>query len=132
MPQFSSPHSTDSQHVSDHLANERTYLAWLRTGIGVIVFGFAIGRFALALQQIGAFGGAKVHSTGISLELGVATMILGVVLILVGMQRYHLNRQRIEGGNFRAATTLPTVVGVLIILFGLVLSAYLAFMHKAL
>ncbi len=131
MPQLSSLQSSDSQHVSDHLANERTYLAWLRTGIGVIVFGFAIGRFALALQQIGALGGSQVHSTGISLDLGVASMILGVVLILVGMQRYHLNRKRIEEGNFRAATTLPTVVGVLIILFGLILSAYLAFMQKA-
>jgi Domain of unknown function (DUF202) len=33
---------------SDHLANGRTFLAWMRTGLAVVVFGFAIGRFAIA------------------------------------------------------------------------------------
>ncbi len=119
-------------HTSDHLANERTYLAWLRTGIGVIVFGFAIGRFALALQQIGALGGGEVKTTGMSLEMGIAAMVLGVLLIFVGMLRYHTNRRRIDAGDFRPATALATVVGVVVIVFGLLLSGYLAFTHNAL
>lgn len=123
---------TDQKRTSDHLANERTYLAWLRTGIGVIVFGFAIGRFALALQQIGDIGGTKVKTTGVSLDMGIASMVLGVALIFVGMQRYHANRKRIDEGAFRPATTLATAIGALIMIFGLTLSAYLALTHSAL
>lgn len=130
--QNSTAGQTDKPRLtSDHLANERTYLAWLRTGIGVIVFGFAIGRFALALQQIGDIGGAKVKSTGFSLDMGIVSMVLGVVLIFIGMQRYHVNRRRIDEGEFRPATTLATVVGVLIMSFGLALAAYLLITHKA-
>ena len=118
--------------TTDHLANERTYLAWLRTGIGVIVFGFAIGRFALALEQLGNLGGHKVETTGFSLDLGIASMIFGVVLILLGMVRYHANRKRIDEGDFTPAKTLATVIGLLTILFGLVLAGYLSFTHRLL
>ena len=38
--------------VSDHLANERTYLAWLRTGIATIGLGFVVAKFGLALRQL--------------------------------------------------------------------------------
>ena len=119
-------------YTSDHLANERTYLAWLRTGIGVIVFGFAIGRFALAFEQLGTLGGSKMKTTGMSLDMGIASMLLGVLLIFIGMRRYDINRRRIEVGAFRPATALATVVGVLIMVFGLTLAAYLALTHKAL
>ncbi|GAC1436658.1 MAG: DUF202 domain-containing protein [Terriglobales bacterium] len=124
--------TTDQRRTGDHLANERTYLAWLRTGIGVIVFGFASGRFALALQQIGDIGGTKVKTTGMSLDMGIASMVLGVGLIFVGMQRYHANRLRINEGTFRPATTLATAIGVLIMIFGLTLSVYLLLTHNAL
>lgn len=40
-----------ADRVRDHLANERTFLAWLRTGVAMVVFGFAIGRFAIAIRQ---------------------------------------------------------------------------------
>jgi len=40
----------DANHAREHLANERTFLAWLRTGIAIVVFGFAIARFAIAIR----------------------------------------------------------------------------------
>ena len=43
--------SGDPNRARDHLANERTFLAWLRTGVAIIVFGFAIGRFAIAMRH---------------------------------------------------------------------------------
>ena len=39
------------KNLNDHLANERTFLAWLRTGIGVMVFGFVVVKFSLFLKQ---------------------------------------------------------------------------------
>ena len=45
------PDIFNPNRARDHLANERTFLAWLRTGVATIVFGFAIGRFSIALRE---------------------------------------------------------------------------------
>ena len=50
----------DRDRARDHLANERTFLAWLRTGITIVVFGFAISRVAIAVRQLAqSQGGAS-------------------------------------------------------------------------
>ncbi len=49
----------DSNRARDHLANERTFLAWVRTSVAIVVFGFAIGRFAIAMRQLTAFQGVR-------------------------------------------------------------------------
>jgi len=50
----------------DHLANERTFLAWIRTGIVGVVFGFAIGRFAIAIRQWMQIQSRVASSAGLS------------------------------------------------------------------
>ena len=45
------PDNFNPNRARDHLANERTFLAWVRTGVATIVFGFAIGRFSIALRE---------------------------------------------------------------------------------
>jgi len=50
----------------DHLANERTFLAWVRTGAAIVVFGFAIGRFSIAMRQLTALQGHPVRTAEIS------------------------------------------------------------------
>ncbi len=42
-----------SKRVTDHLANERTFLAWIRTGLATITFGFMVERFGLLLRELG-------------------------------------------------------------------------------
>ena len=42
--------ANNPNRARDHLANERTFLAWVRTGAAIIVFGFAIGRFSIAIR----------------------------------------------------------------------------------
>jgi uncharacterized membrane protein YidH (DUF202 family) len=59
----------------DHLANERTFLAWVRTAAAIVVFGFAIGRFSIALRQLTALQGHPVHRSGISVWMGAASII---------------------------------------------------------
>src|SRR5580698_8097823 len=89
----------------DHLANERTFLAWVRTGIAGVVFGFAIGRFAIAVRQWMAIQGQGhvLPSTGLSVWFGTAAIIGGVLVCLVGLVRYRRTREQIEAGNFQAA-----------------------------
>ena len=64
----------------DHLANERTFLAWVRTGAAIVVFGFAIGRFAIAIRQLSALQGHPVRTAGISVWLGSFTIASGVAV----------------------------------------------------
>src|SRR5207245_6322557 len=52
-----------SKKVTDHLANERTFLAWIRTGLAIIGFGFIVDRFGLLMREIGIkITNALLHS----------------------------------------------------------------------
>ena len=70
-----------------YLAAERTILAWLRTGIAVMAFGFVVARFGLFLSLLRAQGGAEVGH-GVSRYLGAALVGLGVVATAGGARQY--------------------------------------------
>ena len=77
-----------------YFAAERTMLAWLRTGIGIMAFGFVVARFGLFLRLLQVQGGAAGH--GISPYLGAALVGIGVVTTAAGALQYR-----------RFCTTLP-------------------------
>jgi putative membrane protein len=112
-------------NATDHLANERTFLAWVRTGLGMIVFGFAIGRFGIALRQLTPATGAHTHTTGWSVALGTSAMVIGVLFLGLGLWRYRRTQQQIEQGAFKAEGNAATLVTVLVVMLGLALIAYL-------
>jgi putative membrane protein len=41
------------ERYSDHAANERTFLAWVRTAIAIMAFGFVVTKFDLFLKVVG-------------------------------------------------------------------------------
>ena len=71
-----------------YFAAERTFLAWIRTGLALMGFGFVVARFGLFLRELsvrqpqssGASGQLSAHTTGPSLWLGTALVVLGVVV----------------------------------------------------
>src|SRR5580692_4200754 len=90
----------NSARARDHLANERTFLAWIRTSIGVMAFGFVVEKFALFLKQI-TFFLEKSHLQmlpntphrpsslqGYSSIFGVFLVALGVVICLLAFIKY--------------------------------------------
>jgi putative membrane protein len=96
-----------------HLANERTFLAWFRTGLTLIAFGLIGGQF---LSREVAGGLVRLLST-----IAVGT---GVFLVLVGAQRYASGRALIDAASFRpaalsilVATGAAVIAGALAILF---------------
>jgi|SRR5580692_7895192 putative membrane protein len=123
--------STNPNLARDHLANERTFLAWLRTGLAVVVFGFAIGRFAVAIRQWMQLEGQGhvVPTAGLSVWFGTVAIIAGVLVCLMGLVRYRQTRKQIDSGNFQPAGFLIDLVGILTALFGLVLAAYLVYLE---
>lgn len=126
------PNSQQSSNrlASDHLANERTFLAWVRTGAAIVVFGFAIGRFSIAMRQIAALQGHPVHSAGLSVWMGAASILAGVVLVVAGLMRYRRTRALLDLGRFEPAGFVLDLVTILTVLFGMVLAAYLIYIEK--
>lgn len=110
----------------DHLANERTFLAWLRTGVATIVFGFAVGRFSIALQEILQLEGKAAPTPGLTAWLGMVAIVAGVLAILAGHMRYHQTRTQIDSGTFKPPRLTIDVAALLLAAFGLVLAGYLA------
>jgi putative membrane protein len=124
--------NANSNRARDHLANERTFLAWVRTGAAIVVFGFAIGRFSIAIRQLTALQGHPVRTAGISVWMGSFTIVAGVTLVVAGLVRYRKTRAQLDAGTFEPAGFVVDLITVLTVLFGLVLAAYLIYTEKLL
>src|ERR1700724_3257059 len=75
--------------LSDYLAAERTFLAWLRTGVALMGFGFVVARFGILLQEL-RFSEPAVAAPphGISRWFGTALMVGGIAVIAHSAQSY--------------------------------------------
>ncbi|MBE9061333.1 YidH family protein [cf. Phormidesmis sp. LEGE 11477] len=104
----------------EHQANERTFLAWLRTSISLIGFGFAIARFGLFLQEFQSDNGSAELSAANSQLLGLGLVISGIAIIVLAGWRYNQVFHQIERGSYRpdrwtiwVLTALITLLGIL-------------------
>jgi putative membrane protein len=123
------PDSSNPNRARDHLANERTFLAWLRTGVATIVFGFAIGRFSIALREFMKLQGQPSTTPGFTTWLGIISAIGGVLLILAGLARYRKTRVQLDSNTFEPAGYVIDLVSYSLGLLGLVLAGYLAYIE---
>jgi putative membrane protein len=122
----------NSNRTRDHLANERTFLAWVRTSIAIVVFGFAIGRFAIAMRQLTEFQGHGSKTTGFSVWMGMSAILAGVALMVAGLARYRKTRAQLDEGKFEPAGFLVDLVAIVTVLFGMALAGYLIYVQKSL
>ena len=113
----------------DHLANERTFLAWVRTSLGLIGLGFVLARMGLFLRQLASMG--VVHEgTRLRFQVGHEFLISGVIFLLVGtafcawsLRRYRANQRVIVGGDFSPANAEAFALVALVVVGGLVIAA---------
>ena len=132
---FSGEHLAENSNPNrarDHLANERTFLAWVRTGAAIVVFGFAIGRFSIAMRQLTALSGHPVRTAGLSVWMGAGSIVAGLVLVIAGMVRYRKTKAQLDSGTFEPAGFVVDLVTILTVVFGLVLAGYLIYTEKSL
>ncbi|MHC5612325.1 MAG: YidH family protein [Nostoc sp.] len=104
----------------EHQANERTFLAWLRTSIALIGFGFASARFGIFLRQLNLAitqQDPPVHQLSNSENLGVALVIFGISTIALAAWRYNEVFWQIERADYRPNRLMVWIMtGVVIIL----------------
>src|SRR6202011_1387712 len=83
-----------SKKVTDHLANQRTFLAWIRTGLATITFGFVVERFGLLLRELGLKSSlTSSTSTHYSSIFGISLTLLGVIVMLTALINFlHIRR----------------------------------------
>jgi putative membrane protein len=123
------PDNSNPNRARDHLANERTFLAWIRTGIATIVFGFAIGRFSIALREFLKFQGDSAVTPGLTTWLGIISTVGGVLLIFAGLNRYRKTKVQLDSNTFEPAGFVIDLVSYVLGIFGLVLAGYLAYIE---
>lgn len=112
----------------DGLAVERTLLAWVRTGLAMMGFGFVVARFGLFLNEIAAVQGTPSRPiSGLSLWIGAALIVLGVVVnLLAALQHVRLLGRLQRGEPYRPSVwSLGVVVTLLLAGFGVVMAVYL-------
>jgi putative membrane protein len=101
------------------LAAERTFLAWIRTSIALMGFGFVVARFGLFLQELAAAHQVVTHrTTGLSLWLGTALLMIGII-VNIGAALQHvrlinrLNRGEVLNSYSGAAIAVALILAVL-------------------
>jgi putative membrane protein len=128
----SSPVLQRADRARDHLANERTFLAWVRTAVAVVVFGFAIGRFSIAIRQLMEIEGRTPRTPGLTVWLGLASILAGVALLFIGLSRYQRTKNQIDNRTFRPAGFIVNLVAAIIAVLGLAMAAYLVYTESVL
>ncbi len=66
-----------------HLAAERTFLAWIRTGVACMGFGFVVARFSIFLHELGFVQGSSPVRSSVALWLGTALVAAGVLMNVI-------------------------------------------------
>jgi putative membrane protein len=105
----------------EHQANERTFLAWMRTSIALIGFGFAIARFSLFIHQLHSTltqQQPQIHPIFNSENLGVCLVIFGIIIIALAAWHYNQVFWQIEDSNYRPNRRMVFTITAVMMIFG--------------
>lgn len=117
----------NSKMINEHLSNERTFLSWIRTGIGIMVFGFVIVKFSLFVNQLPAtlFHNENIPKNGFTIIIGIILVLVGALTIVLSYMKYRQTHKLLKQGEYLYSTFLLTVITVIIFLMSILIIAYL-------
>ncbi|MCL5063316.1 MAG: DUF202 domain-containing protein [Nitrospirae bacterium] len=110
-----------------HMANERTFLAWIRTSIGIMAFGFVVEKFALFVRQISYFLGKEIPppSHGYSSIFGIFLVGLGALMGVLSFIRYKKVEKQIDKDAYQPSLILDILLTISVLAIGIFLVIYL-------
>ena len=115
-----------------YFAAERTFLAWIRTGLGLMGIGFAVSRFGLFLREMSASQShLPAHTTGMSLWSGVSLVALGVVINISAVIRHFQLIRELSSGTWRPGRVSrdAVILGLLLAAVGVGMAIYLVLLR---
>ncbi|OQP56379.1 YidH family protein [Niastella populi] len=115
------------KNTTDHLANERTFLAWVRTCIGIMAFGFVVMKFSLFVKQLSLIIGKPelIQSKGYSSVIGILLVAVGAITTLLAFIRYKKTEKEITLSNYKSSSLLINLLAGFIFLISICLIFYL-------
>lgn len=122
------------EKYSDHAANERTFLAWVRTGIATIAFGFVVEKFNLFVRTMAeantSNGATQLHferfSGAFSHYDGLVLIIIGMAIIVVSLFRFVRTSRMIDDQQLHTASGIKVEL-VLAVVLGLIVMSMTAY-----
>jgi uncharacterized membrane protein YidH (DUF202 family) len=110
-----------------HMANERTFLAWIRTSIAVMAFGFVVEKFSLFVKQMAFYLGKESSPPppGYSSLIGVVLVGVGVAMGILSFIRYKAVERQIEEDSYQPSGVLSILLFLSMLSIGVFLLLYL-------
>jgi len=107
------------KYAQQHLANERTYLAWIRTAISIVGVGFLATSLHFTVGDT-----ANEWANMISIVLCIFTCVFGIVLIVMTTRAYHIKRRQIMNETFLPTKTNISLISASLVILILLITAY--------
>ncbi|SFA78159.1 MULTISPECIES: YidH family protein [unclassified Bacillus (in: firmicutes)] len=109
----------DSKYIQQHLANERTYLAWIRTAIAIIGVGFLVTNLHFNMKEnLSPIGDVLANM------IGIASVALGIITIIMATIVYLIKINTINSQTFTASKNYIVALSIFIIVISLLFGSY--------
>jgi putative membrane protein len=121
-----------SERLQQYLANQRTFLSWVRTSIALIGLGFAIERFSIFLQQfrliadphtVGNAASATAHQY--SALVGIGMIVVGTSLIIFALKNYLGSNKTIASGRYKPKNAIVYTASATVMGLGIIMIIFL-------
>ena len=120
------------ERYTDHAANERTFLAWVRTSIAIMAFGFLVEKFDLFLEFASKSLAARMPSVGgqvVGNIAGLLLIVLGGATMILAIIRFRQTALDIDSEDTRPGTgdRMDVILAALLVILGAALFVYLSY-----
>ena len=117
----------DQTLAREHLANERTFLAWVRTGIAVMAFGFVVVKSSMFVEDKTLTGVEEVVIPGelFTAVVGIALVVAGTLITTASYLRYKESKKQLRLGVYDHSSKMLSLITAGVLLVSVLLIVYL-------
>jgi len=118
----------NDKRATEYLANERTFLAWVRTSVSIMSLGFVVAKFGLWLRELATRMDPNIQArgSGTSVPIGLGMIALGGAIVLVAAWRFHTVNRQIDDGTVEADRGLVLAMTIAMAALALLMIGYIA------